>query len=128
MIYQYLTGQLNTVPALEGKAYPTTACIDDVEAPFVIYTYKDQTTVSDLSGDVHHYAENILLDFLGLDYDQLHELYRQAESALVVSNYDTGNGEYIFSVNCLSPEPDGFNRETWLLRRTMQVTILWCPV
>lgn len=128
MIYQFLKSRLESVPALAEAVYPTTVNIDDIEGAFVVYTYKDRTPVADLSGDVHHYVETILLDFLGEDYDELHELYHQAESALIVSNLDTGNGEYIFSVACASTEPDGFNSENHLLRRTMQVTIRWCPV
>ena len=128
MIYQFLRGRLESVQALEGKVYPTTVCIDDIEGPFAVYTYKSRTAVCDLSGDVHHYNEEILLDFLGASYDDLHELYRQAESALAVSNFDTGNGEYIVSVTCSSPERDNVNLENGLLRRTMMVTIRWCPV
>lgn len=128
MIYQFLKDRLETVPALAGAVYPTTVNIDDVEGAFAVYTYRDRTPVSDLSGEVHHYAESILLDFLGESYDELHELYFQAETALSVSNLDTGNGEYIFSVSCASTEPDKFNAETNLLRRTMLVTIRWCPV
>lgn len=128
MIYQFLKSRLETVPALAGAVYPTTVNIDEIEGTFAVYTFKGRTPVSDLSGDVHHYVESILLDFLGDSYDELHELYYQAEAALAVSNSDTGNGEYIFSVACANAEPDSFNSETHLLRRTMQVTILWCPV
>ena len=128
MIYQFLKARLETVPALTGAVYPTTVNIDDVEGAFAVYTCRDRIPVSDLSGEVHHYVESILLDFLGESYDELHELYCQAETALSVSNLDTGNGEYIFSVSCASTEPDKFNAETNLLRRTMLVTIRWCPV
>ena len=128
MIYQFLKSQLESVPALVGAVYPTTVNIDEIEGTFAVYTFKGRTPVSDLSGDVHHYVETILVDFLGDSYDELHELYYQAEAALAVSNSDTGNGEYIFSVACANGEQDSFNPETHLLRRTMQVTILWCPV
>lgn len=128
MIYQFLKARLESVQTLAGAVYPTTVNIDDISGAFVVYTYKDRTPVKDLSGDVHHYVENLLLDFLGENYDELHELYHQAEAALTVSNLDTGDGEYIFSVTCASTEPDKFSPETHLLRRTMQVTIRWCPV
>lgn len=128
MIYQFLKSRLGSVPALTEAVYPTTVNIDEIEGTFAVYTFKGRTPVSDLAGDIHHYVETILLDFLGNSYDELHELYYQAEAALAVSNYDTGNGEYIFSVICANAEPDKFSPETHLLRRTMQVTILWCPV
>ena len=128
MIYQFLLSRLETVPALVGAVYPTTVNIDDIEGSFAVYTYKDRTPVADLSGNVHHYVENILLDFLGESYDELHEIYHRAEAALAVSNLDTGNGEYIFSASCASVEPDKFSLDTHLMRRTMQVTIRWCPV
>ena len=128
MIYQFLKSRLESVPALAGAVYPTTVNIDEIEGTFAVYTFKGRTPVSDLSGDVHHYVESILLDFLGDSYDELHELYYQAEAAFAVSNLDTGNGEYIFSVACANAEQDSFNPGTHLLRRTMQVTILWCPV
>lgn len=128
MIYQFLKSRLESVPVLTGAVYPTTVNIDEIEGTFAVYTFKNRTPVSDLSGEVHHYVETILLDFLGDSYDELHELYYLAEAALAASNLDTGNGEYIFSVVCANVEQDSFNPETHLLRRTMQVTILWCPV
>ena len=128
MIYQFLKGRLESVPALTGAVYPTTVCIDGIEGAIVVYTYEGRTPFADLSGEVHHYEEIILLDFLGEIYDELHELYCLAEQALTVSNSDTGNGEYIFSVKCSSTESDKFHPDTHLLRRTMRVTIRWCPV
>lgn len=128
MIYNFLKGRLESVDALGGNVFPTGACIDDVEGAFAVYTFKEQTSVKDLSGEVHHYRDVILVDFLGKVYDDLHEIYCQVQEALDVNNYDTGNGEYIFSVDCISPEPDSHDLETGLLRRSMQVTILWCPI
>ena len=127
MIYQFLKSRLESVPVLAGAVYPTTVNIDEIEGTFAVYAFKSRAPVADLSGDIHHYVENILLDFLGESYDELHELYYQAEAALTVSNLDTGYGEYIFSASCANTEPDKFSPENHLLRRTMQVTIRWCP-
>lgn len=128
MIYQFIKDQLNSVPELADKVFPTGVCIDDVDGPFVVYTMKKRTPVKDLSGKIHHYIEEILVDFLGDLYDELHELYCNAEAALNVSNLDTGNGEYIFSVSCESTDQDSFDPDTTLLRRAMLVSICWCPI
>ena len=65
MIYQFLKSRLESVPALAGAVYPTTVNIDEIEGTFSVYTFKGRMPVSDLSGEVHHYVETILLDFLG---------------------------------------------------------------
>lgn len=125
MIYEFLIDRLG--PVMDQQVYPSGVCIDDIPSPFAVYTYKDRTAIRDLGGELHHYQESVTLDFLGELYDQLHELARQAEDLLTVSNYDTGHGEYIFSASCASPEPDSFDPDTGLHRRTVQLNMDWCP-
>lgn len=128
MIFEFLRKQLETIPDLVGKVLPTGATIDDLDGPMVVYSFSKRIPTKDLSGEVHHYTEEIMLDFLGQDYDLLHELYYLAEEALSVSNLDTGAGEYIFSTTALSPEPETHDLETGLIRRTMQLNVIWCPI
>lgn len=128
MIFDFLRSRLESIPELSGKIFPIGATIDDLDGPMVVYSFSKRTPTKDLSGEVHHYAETIVLAFLGLDYDQIHALYCAAEESLSVSNLDTGTGEYIFSANVLSPEPEACDPDTGLIRRTMQLNVIWCPI
>lgn len=128
MIYEFVKDRLRTVEGLHANVYPTGVCIDDIAGAFAVYTLKKRTPVKDLSGEVHHYVEEIVVDFLGALYDELHELYCDAEEALDVANLETGSGEYIFSIGCESQEPDAFEPNEELLRRSMLVTIIWCQI
>lgn len=127
MIFEFLRKRLEDIPDLSDKIFPTGATIDDLDGPMVVYSFKKRTPIKDLSGEVHHYTEEIVLDFLGQDYDQLHELYCEAEETLSVSNLYTGTGEYIFDSTAISPEPDTHDLDTGLIRRTMQLNVNWCP-
>lgn len=127
MIYEFVKDRLQAVEGLQKNVFPTGACIDDVEGAFAVYTLKGRTPVRDLSGDLHHYVEEVMIDFLGELYDPLHELYCQAEESFCLANVQTGHGEFVFSVTCASAEPDALDVNTALLRRSMLVTILWCP-
>lgn len=127
MIYEFVKNRLRAVEGLQGNVFPTGVCIDDIDGAFAVYTLKKRTPVKDLGGEVHHYVEEIVVDFLGTLYDELHELYCGAEEALDVANLDTGSGEYIFSIGCESTEPDAFEPNEALLRRSMLVTVNWCP-
>lgn len=133
MIFDFITSRLKGVESLKGNVFPTGVCIDDIEDTdgdffFSVYTFKSRTPVKDLEGGLHHYTEEVMVDFVGKLYDKLHARYSDVEAALNVSNSDTGTGEYIFSVTCSSPEPDTFDPEYALLRRAMLVTINWCPI
>lgn len=128
MIYEFMRAALEKLDGLEDKVFPPGVCVDDVDGPFVVYTFGSRRPVTDLSGEVHHYEETVTLEFLGPVYDKLHELYLQAEDALNVSNYDTGCGEYIFGTSCSSSSPDGHYRDAALYSRTMQWNVYWCPI
>lgn len=127
MIFEFLRMRLEGISALSGKIFPTGATIDEMDGPMVVYSFAKRIPTKDLSGEIHHYTEEIILDFLGQDYDQLHELYCHAEEALSVSNQDTGAGEYIFFSAAISPEPETHDPDTGLIRRTMQLNVIWCP-
>lgn len=128
MIYEFIKTRLQSVDGLQEKVFPPGVCIDEVEGAFAVYTLKKRTPVRDLSGELHHYVEEVSVDFVGEIYDELHELYCAAEESFNVSNLDTGHGEYIFSVAISSPEPETFDPNYALLRRTMLVYIHWCPI
>lgn len=128
MIYEFVKERLQTVEGLRENVFPTGVNIDEVEGAFAVYTLKKRTPIKDLSAEVHHYVEEFLVAFLGEVYDELHELYCAAEAAFDVSEFDTGHGEYIFSVNCENTEPDALDVDTALLCRSMLVTINWCPI
>lgn len=127
MIHEFVKDRLQAVAGLQGNVFPVGPCVDDIEGAFAVYTMKKRTPIKDLSGEVHHYSEEVVLDFLSELYDEVQEIYCMAEASLDLSNLDTGHGEYVFSVNCESAEPEGLDINTSLLRRSMLVTINWCP-
>ena len=133
MIYSFVVDRLKSVDALGGKLYPVGVCIDDIytadnDFAFAVYTFKSRTPIKDLEGDLHHYVDEVIIDFVGRLYDGIHGLYAAVEAAFDMQDSSTDSGEYIFSVDCSSPEADAFDAEYGLLRRTMLVTIQWCPV
>lgn len=133
MIYDFIVDRLKSVDSLKGNLFPTGVCIDDIYSAddsdffFAVYTFKSRTPVRDLEGDLHHYVEEVTIDFVGKLYDQLHIRYDAVEAAFQVLNEETQTGEYIYSVTCSSPEPDAFDPDFGLLRRSMLVTIHWVP-
>lgn len=133
MIYNFVIDRLGSVEGLSETLYPTGVDISEIYTTdndffFSVYTFKSRTPEYDLGGDLHHYTEEILVDFVGRMYDKLHAAYDAVETAFRVSNVCTDTGEYIFSVKCSSPQPDAFDIDCDLIRRTMLVTIDWCPV
>lgn len=128
MIYEFIRQRLEMDEKLRDKVFPTGVCLDEVELPIAVYTEKETTPVTDLSGEVHHYKTQYTVDLLGEDFDELHGLYLQAAKDLKVSNLDTGNGEYIFSSGAYAPEPDAWDQNFNLLRRSMKVDIAWCEL
>lgn len=129
MIFEYIRSQLEKIDELKGNVFPSGgAVIDEIEGPFVEYVFQKRTSVRDLSGEIHHYRDEIVLGFQGTDYDTLHDLYFRAEELLAVTNQNTGSGEYIFSVETSSPAPDGYNSDNNLLIRMLQLNVIWCPI
>lgn len=133
MIYDFIVGCLKQADGLGENIFPVGVNIDDIytadnDFSFVVYTCIRRTPEYDLEGELHHYTDEVLIDFIGRMYHSIHAMYDAAEKAFTISDLDTGAGEYIFSSRCSSPEPDAFDAEYGLLRRTMQVSIQWCPI
>ena len=133
MIYDFIANRLKTVEEIGENVFPVGVNIDDIYSAdanfsFTVYTFVRRTPETDLEGELHHYTEEVMVDFIGFLYQDSHAMYDAVEKAFAVSNLDTGTGEYIFSIRCASPQPDAFDPELGLLRRTMQLTIQWVPV
>jgi len=133
MIYDFIVERLKQTKELGEDIFPVGVNIDDIytadnDFAFTVYTCIRRTPEYDLEGNLHHYADEVVIDFIGRMYHTIHAMYDAAETSFTVSNLDTGAGEYIFSSRCSSPEPDAFDAEYGLLRRTMQVSIQWCPI
>lgn len=133
MIYNFVINRLEKAGEPVRNIFPVGVNIDDIytadnDFAFTVYTFKKRTPEYDLEGELHHYTEEVLVDFIGRKYDSIHAMYDAAEKSFTVSDLDTGAGEYIFSAVCSCPEPDAFDVEYGLLRRTMLVTIQWCPL
>lgn len=129
MIYEFLREQLETLDGLTGGVYPGGVCVDEVKAPFAMYTFQSTEAEKDLGGMIHHWTDSIFVDFCAETYDQVHALWWAAAHRLgAVSNLDTGHGEYIFSISCTAPEADGGDQDLALMRKGMLVTILWCEL
>lgn len=133
MIYNFVADTLKSVDEIGENVFPVGVNIDDIysanrDFSFTVYTFVRRTPEVDLEGEIHHYNEEVLVDFIGYLYQKIHAMYDAVERAFTVSNLDTGTGEYIFSIHCASPQPDAFDPELGLLRRTMQLSIQWVPV
>lgn len=129
MIYDFLIDQLEGVCGLTGGVYPPGVCIDDVEPPFAVYFFEQTTAARDLSGAVHHYTDTIRVDFIGEHYDAIFSIWAEARDMLQnVSNLDTGHGEYVFSVSCGAADADTADVDTDLMRKSLMITVLWCPL
>lgn len=133
MIYDFVVNRLEQADGLGENIFPVGVNIDDIYTAdndffFTVYTFKGRQPQYDLEGDLHHYTEEVIVDFIGRIYSTIHALYDAAEASFVGCDFDTDTGEHICSVRCSSPEPDAFDVEYGLLRRTMLVTIDWFPV
>lgn len=129
MIYEVIKAAIETVEPLTGKVFPTSVVVDEEEPPFAVYTFGEQTAVTDLSGAVHHYVDEVLIDFWAATYDQVWELYRAAEHALrAMADREDGCGECIFGVECGSPNNDAADLDLGLNFRRMTVSVQWCDL
>lgn len=133
MIYNFVADTLKTVDEIGENVFPVGVNIDDIHSTncdfsFTVYTFVRRTPETDLEGNLHHYTEEVLVDFVGYLYEGIHAMYDAVEKAFSVSDFNTGTGEYIYSTRCVSPQPDAFDPELGLLRRTMQLSIQWVPV
>ena len=133
MIYEYVLNRLKKAEVLGEDIYPVGVNIDDIysannDIAFTVYTFKSRTPVTDLDGELHHYRDEVNVDFISRLYDKTHAMYDAVEAVLAVSEVDTESSEWIHNVECISPEPDAFDPEYGLYRRTMLVRIDWSPV
>lgn len=133
MIYDFIVDRLSRAEGLGVNVFPVGVNIDDIytadnDFAFTVYTFNRRTPEYDLEGALHHYTEEVLVDFIGRRYDGIHAMYDAVEKAFRVSDSGTGTGEWIYSVRCSNPQPDAFDPDSGLLRRTMLVTINWVPV
>ena len=133
MIYKFIIDRLEASGIEPDLIFPVGANLDGVLTPnpdvhFAVYTIRSREPEYDLEGEIHRYREDVLVDFIARRYDLVHRLYDQAERAFLGFDPDGGDDEYIFSVACSSPEPDAFDPEFGLYRRTMLVRINWTPV
>jgi len=133
MIYDFIVDRLTKSEGLGKNIFPVGVNIDDIytadnDFAFTVYTCKSRNPEYDLEGELHHYTDLVLIDFIGRMYHSIHAMYDAVEKSFTVSDLNTGTGEYIYSSSCESPEPDAFDVDHGLLRRTMLVTIQWCPV
>ena len=133
MIYEFIIEQLKGSGIENELIFPVGANLDGVITPdpelhFAVYTIRSRTPEYDLSMDVHRYREEVLIDFIARRYDRVHRMYDSAERVFVASDPDTWEDEWIHSVECSSPEPDAFDPEFGLYRRTMLLKINWTPV
>ena len=129
MIYETIKRTVEAVPELAGSVFPTGASVADVEAPFAIYSFGEQAEVSDLSGNVHHYIDEVLIYLYAETYDQVHALYRSAQQRMKgLANAATGDGQYIFGVQCEADKEDGIDLNLDLMARALKVTVQWCDL
>lgn len=133
MIFDYVSNKLKTVTEVGENVFPVGVNIDDIYSPeldfsFTVYTFVRRTPDLDLEGNLHHYTDEVLIDFIGHLYGKIHAMYDTVEKTFNVSDLDTGTGEYIYSIRCSSPQPDAYDPDLGLLRRTLQLTIQWVPV
>jgi len=133
MIYDFIVERLKQAEDLGENIFPVGVNIDgiytaDNDFAFTVYTCSRRTPEYDLEGALHHYTDEVIIDFIGRMYHNVHAMYEAAEKAFAVTDLDDGMGEYIFSARCSSPEPDAFDADYGLLRRTMVVVIQWCPL
>lgn len=132
MIYEYVLDRLKDAPILGADIYPVGVNIDDIytadnDFRFTVYLIRGRTPMYDLEGNVHHYREDIVVDFICRTYDIVHQMYDAAERAFTAAASRFGD-QWIHNVECSSPEPDAYDLEYGLYRRTMLVRIDWSPV
>ena len=133
MIYDFVANRLRQVEGIGENVFPVGVNIDDIYTTdanfsFTVYTFTRRDPEFDLEGELHHYTEQVQVNFVGYLYEGIHAMYDAVEKAFSVSNLGTETGEYIYSIRCASPQPDAFDPDLGLLSRTMQLTIQWVPV
>lgn len=122
MIEAWLVSKLDTIPDLAGQIYPAAAPVGSCVPPFAIYTVMTHTPTRDLSQEVAYYTDTIRIDLYHDDYDVLCALAAQTEALLTVQCEDQGD-LYIFSCTASGGDPDGFDLNMELHRKTLIATV-----
>lgn len=121
-IESFIVFKLNTVTELFGQIYPTAAPVGDCNPPFAIYTVMSSVPTCDLSGDIVSILDTIRVDLYGNDYDDLCSLARTVEDALT-AECEECEELYIFYSHVARGEPDGFDMNMVLHRKTLSVAV-----
>lgn len=121
-IESFIVFKLNTFEELAGQVYPTAAPVGDCDPPFVIYTVMSSVPTCDLSGDIVSILDTIRVDLYGDDYDALCALALTVEDALT-AECEEYEDLYIFYSHVARGEPDGFDMNMELHRKTLTVAV-----
>lgn len=121
-IESFIVFKLNTFEELAGQVYPTAAPVGDCDPPFAIYTVMSSVPTCDLSGDIVSILDTIRVDLYGDDYDALCALARTVEDALT-AECEEYEDLYIFYCHVARGEPDGFDMNMALHRKTLTVAV-----
>lgn len=122
MVESYILSKLDKVSGLSFQVYPTAAPIGDCHPPFAIYTVLGSAPTRDLSHDIVSILDTVRVDLYGDDYDALCALALDVETALLAEceEYDD---MYVFSCTVARGEPDGFDMNMELHRKTLSVAV-----
>lgn len=118
MVESYIVSKLETIAALAGQIYPTSAPVGDCVPPFAIYTHMGSSINRDLAGEVLFYLDTIRIDLYSDDYDALCVLAAEAEQALF-AECEENEDLYVFSCSASGGDPDGFDMNMELHRKTL---------
>lgn len=122
MCEDYIVSKLNAVCDLSGQIYPTAAPVGDCDPPFAIYTVMSSVPTRDLSGDTVSILDTIRVDLYGDDYDALCALALTVGDALT-AKCEEYEDLYIFYSHVARGEPDGFDMNMELHRKTLTVAV-----
>lgn len=122
MVESYIVSKLDTVTELSRQVYPTAAPVGSCHPPFAIYTVVGSAPTRDLSGEIVSILGTIRIDLYSDDYDALCLLAHTVEMALLAENEEYED-MYVFSAAVGRGEPDGFDMNMELHRKTLSVAV-----
>lgn len=122
VVENYIVSKLDTITALSGQVYPTAAPVGDCAPPFAIYTLLQHVTTRDLYGELAYYTDTVRVDLYHNDNDTLCSIAAEAESCMAAQCEEFGD-MYIYSCSASGGDPDGFDRNMELHRKTVDVNI-----
>ena len=123
MVESFIVSKLDTIPELRNQFYPSAAPVGECDPPFSVYSVVNSTPTYDLYGELTYYTDTIRVHFLGDDNDVLCSLVETAEKVLSVK-CEEWEEFYIFS-SSVRGEPDGFDMNLSMFRKTVFVTVLY---